>query len=236
MFFTQAVDDALAQAMADDPRIVVFGEDIPLLRRNLLVRFGPKRVLGAPISESAFLGAGVAAAMAGLRPVVELYMVDFVGVAMDALLNHAAKLEAFSGGKWTAPVGGARALRRRLRRRRPARAVPVGLAGAYSRPDRRRALHTRRCRRPDAGCPAARRAGGLSGAQAALRKLAGFSGLRRAQDRAVRCARRRGPRRRASEVGTASPRPGCSSPHGQRCEHRERRSGRASGRGRRRRF
>lgn len=104
MLFTQAVDDALAQAMAADSRIVVFGEDIPLLRRDLLVRFGPKRILGAPISESAFLGAGVAAAMAGLRPVVELYMVDFAGVAIDALLNHAAKLEAFSGGRWKAPV------------------------------------------------------------------------------------------------------------------------------------
>jgi pyruvate dehydrogenase E1 component beta subunit len=103
-FFTQAVDDALAQAMADDPRIVVFGEDVPLLRRDLVVRFGPKRVRGTPISESAFLGAGVAAAMAGLRPVVEIYMVDFLGVCMDALLNHAAKVEAFSGGTWTAPV------------------------------------------------------------------------------------------------------------------------------------
>jgi pyruvate dehydrogenase E1 component beta subunit len=104
MFFTQAADNALSQAMADDSRIVVFGEDIPLLRRDLLVRFGPKRVRGTPISESAFLGAGVAAAMAGLRPVVEIYMVDFLGVCMDALLNHAAKLVAFSGGKWTAPV------------------------------------------------------------------------------------------------------------------------------------
>jgi pyruvate/2-oxoglutarate/acetoin dehydrogenase E1 component len=104
MFFTQAVDDALAQAMADDPRIILFGEDTPLLRRNLLVRFGPRRVRGTPISESAFLGAGVAAAMAGLRPVVEMYMVDFLGVCMDALLNHAAKIEAFSGGKWTAPI------------------------------------------------------------------------------------------------------------------------------------
>lgn len=104
MFFSQAIDDALAQAMADDPRIILFGEDIPLLRRNLLVRFGPKRVRGTPISESAFLGAGVAAAMAGLRPVVEMYMVDFLGVCMDALLNHAAKVEAFSGGKWNAPV------------------------------------------------------------------------------------------------------------------------------------
>jgi len=104
MFFTQAIDDALAQAMADDPRIVLLGEDIPLLRRNLLVRFGPRRVRAAPISESAFLGAAVSAAMAGLRPVVEIYMVDFLGVCMDALLNHAAKVEAFSGGRWTAPV------------------------------------------------------------------------------------------------------------------------------------
>lgn len=104
LFFTQAIDDSLAQGMADDPRIILFGEDVPLLRHNLLVRFGPKRVRGTPISESAFLGAGVAAAMSGLRPVVEMYMVDFLGVCMDALLNHAAKVEAFSGGKWTAPV------------------------------------------------------------------------------------------------------------------------------------
>jgi len=104
MYFTEAVDDALAQAMSDDDRIVIFGEDVPLLRRNLLARYGPRRVRGTPISESAFLGASVAAAMAGLRPVVELYMVDFLAVAMDALLNHAAKLETFSGGKWTAPV------------------------------------------------------------------------------------------------------------------------------------
>jgi pyruvate/2-oxoglutarate/acetoin dehydrogenase E1 component len=104
MYFTEAIDDALGQAMADDPRIILFGEDVPLLRRNLLVRFGPRRVRGTPISESAFVGAGVAAAMAGLRPVVELYMIDFVSVAMDALLNHAAKLEGFSGGRWTAPI------------------------------------------------------------------------------------------------------------------------------------
>ncbi len=102
--FSEAIDDALAQAMASDARIVLLGEDVPLLRRNLLVRFGPERVRGTPISESAFLGAGVAAAMAGLRPVVEVYMADFLGVCIDALLNHAAKVETFSGGKWTAPV------------------------------------------------------------------------------------------------------------------------------------
>jgi len=104
MYFTQAIDDALAPAMSDDPRIILYGEDVPMLRRNLLVRFGPRRVRGTPISESAFLGMGVAAAMSGLRPVVEVYMVDFLGVCMDALLNHAAKVEAFSGGKWRAPL------------------------------------------------------------------------------------------------------------------------------------
>lgn len=102
--FEQAIDAALDQAMAADERVIVYGEDVPLLRRQLLVRFGPRRVRGCPISESAFLGAGVGAAMAGLRPVVEIMMVDFIGVALDALLNHAAKLERFSGGTWKAPL------------------------------------------------------------------------------------------------------------------------------------
>lgn len=104
MRFTQAADSALAQAMAEDPRVIVFGEDTPLIRRDLLARFGHARVRGTPISESAFVGAAVAASMAGLRPVAEVYMVDFLGVCMDALLNHAAKLKAFSGGRWTAPI------------------------------------------------------------------------------------------------------------------------------------
>jgi len=104
MSFAAAIDDALGQAMAADPTVVVLGEDVPTLRRNLLVRFGADRVLGTPISEAAFLGAGVTAAMAGLRPVVEVMLVDFLGVAVDALLNHAAKLEAFSGGRWNAPL------------------------------------------------------------------------------------------------------------------------------------
>ncbi|MBW6466340.1 MAG: hypothetical protein K0B06_07555 [Brevefilum sp.] len=104
MYFSEAIDDALAQAMVEDPNIIVFGEDVLLLRRNLLARFGPARVRGTPISESAFLGAGVAAAMAGLRPVVEVWQVDFLSVGLDALINHAAKLEAFTHGNWTAPI------------------------------------------------------------------------------------------------------------------------------------
>ncbi len=104
MFFTEAINDALAEAMAADPNIVVFGEDIPMLRSTLLARFGPRRVRGTPISESAFIGMAVGAAMAGLRPVAEVWMVDFLGVCFDALLNQAAKVEAFSGGKWKAPM------------------------------------------------------------------------------------------------------------------------------------
>ena len=104
MGFSEAIDDALAAAMAEDERIVIFGEDVHTIRRNLLVRFGEERVRAAPISESAFVGAAVAAAMAGLRPVVEVMLVDFIGTAMDALLNHAAKIDAFSGGKWSAPL------------------------------------------------------------------------------------------------------------------------------------
>lgn len=100
----QAVDLAIEHAMVDDETIVVIGEDAPMLRAPLLARFGPDRVLAAPISEAAFLGAATGAAMAGLRPLVELYMVDFAAVAFDAILNHLAKVEYFSGGDWRAPV------------------------------------------------------------------------------------------------------------------------------------
>ena len=104
MTYAEAIEDALAQAMAADPAIVVFGEDVHTRRRNLFVRFGQRRVRSSPISEGAFVGAAVAAAMAGLRPVVEVMLVDFLAVAADALLNHAAKVEGFSGGKWRAPL------------------------------------------------------------------------------------------------------------------------------------
>jgi len=104
MTYAQAIEDALAQAMAEDERVVVFGEDVPALRMNLYARFGDGRVRKTPISESAFLGAAVGAAMAGLRPVAELIMIDFVAVAADALVNHAAKIEAFSGGRWQVPM------------------------------------------------------------------------------------------------------------------------------------
>lgn len=90
--------------MAADERILTWGEDLELIRRDLLVRFGPERVRGTPISESAFLYAGVGAAMAGLKPVVELYMIDFATVGWSALVNGAAKFTDFSGGTWPVPL------------------------------------------------------------------------------------------------------------------------------------
>ena len=104
MTYAQAIDYALGEAMARDERVITFGEDVTMLRRNLFVRFGPDRVRQAPISEAAFLAAGVGAAMAGLRPVVEIMMIDFIAVAFDALLNQATKVRTFSGGKWNVPL------------------------------------------------------------------------------------------------------------------------------------
>ena len=104
MEFGAAADAALAQAMRTDDTIVVFGEDTPMIRRELLVQFGRERIRPAPISESAFLGAAVGAAMGGLRPVVEVQLVDFIAVGLSALLNEAAKVSAFSGGRWEVPM------------------------------------------------------------------------------------------------------------------------------------
>ena len=104
MAFAQAIENVLAQAMADDERIIIMGEDVQMIRVNLFSRFGKERVLNTPISECAFLGAAVSAAMSGLRPIVEIMLVDFIAVAMDAILNHAAKIKKFSGGDWTVPL------------------------------------------------------------------------------------------------------------------------------------
>jgi pyruvate dehydrogenase E1 component beta subunit len=104
MTFAQAIEDALACAMEKDSRVIILGEDVHMLRVNLCSRFGKDRVKSAPISESAFLGAAVTAAMSGLRPVVEIMLIDFIAVAADALLNHAAKIDAFSNGAWQAPL------------------------------------------------------------------------------------------------------------------------------------
>jgi pyruvate dehydrogenase E1 component beta subunit len=104
MTFAQAIENALAQAMEEDENVIILGEDVHTLRVNLFARFGKERVKYTPISESGFVGAAVAAAMAGLRPIAEVMLVDFIAVTMDAILNHAAKITFFSGNKWKVPL------------------------------------------------------------------------------------------------------------------------------------
>jgi len=104
MKYGRAIDYALGEAMAADKRVVTWGEDVELIHRELLARFGPERVRDAPISESAFLYAGVGAAMAGLRPVVEIMLVDFLPVAWSGIVNAASKFRDFSGGGWDVPL------------------------------------------------------------------------------------------------------------------------------------
>ena len=108
--------------------MVTWGEDVKLIHRELLVRFGPERVRDTPISESAFLYAGIGAAMAGLRPVVEIMLIDFLPVAWSGIVNAASKFRDFSGGALGGPAGCPRRLRRVVYGRRPARAGAVGPA------------------------------------------------------------------------------------------------------------
>lgn len=108
--FGQAINKALAHAMSEDPTVIVFGEDVAAaggpfgVTRGLLARFGEKRVRDTPISEAAIVAAGVGAAMSGLKPVVEIMFMDFVTLAMDALVNQAAKAHFMFGGQVSVPL------------------------------------------------------------------------------------------------------------------------------------
>ena len=106
----QAVNTALHEELERDTRVVVLGEDVAATggtygeTRRLLERFGPERVRDTPISEQAIIGAAVGMAAVGLRPVAEILFVDFLGIASDQLVNQAAKLFAFSGGRIPVPL------------------------------------------------------------------------------------------------------------------------------------
>ena len=118
--FRAALNEALHQEMAADPRVVIFGEDITGgkggdgeedawggafgVSKGLLQAFGPNRVLDTPITESAFVGAAAGAALTGLRPVVEIMFVDFIGVCLDQVMNQAAKFRYMFGGKARTPM------------------------------------------------------------------------------------------------------------------------------------
>jgi pyruvate/2-oxoglutarate/acetoin dehydrogenase E1 component len=107
--YLEAVSCALAVEMERDPRVIVLGVDVASggvfgATRGLYERFGAERVLDTPIAEAGVLGAAVGAAMSGLRPVVEIMFMDFVGVCLDPIINQAAKLRYMTGGGTTIPI------------------------------------------------------------------------------------------------------------------------------------
>lgn len=108
--FAKAIGKALEDAMAADPNVIFFGEDVagaggPFgVTRGLLSRFGEERVRDTPISEAAMAGAAVGAALGGLRPVFEIMFMDFSTLTMDALVNQAAKARFMFGGQGSVPL------------------------------------------------------------------------------------------------------------------------------------
>ena len=108
--FAQALNDALREELRADPRVFLMGEDIGQhggvfrVTKDLLAEFGPRRIRDTPISESGFTGIGIGAALAGMRPVVELLFMDFALVAADQIINQAAKLRYMSGGSVSVPI------------------------------------------------------------------------------------------------------------------------------------
>ena len=110
MRFAHAINRALVDSMEADDSVVVFGEDIAQpggpfgVTRGLLDKFGANRVRDTPISEAAITGAAVGAAMSGLKPVVEIMFIDFITLAMDALVNQAAKARFMFGGQFSVPM------------------------------------------------------------------------------------------------------------------------------------
>ena len=108
--FRQALQRGLREALDADPDVFLMGEDIGkydgayAVTQGLLEKYGPERIRDTPISEAAFVGAGVGAAVAGLRPVVELMSMSFSLVAMDQIVNMAAKIRYMSGGQVKVPM------------------------------------------------------------------------------------------------------------------------------------
>jgi len=108
--YAKALNEALREEMRRDERVFVAGEEVAkwggpfTVTKGLLDEFGEKRVRDTPISEQAIVGLGIGAAMAGLRPVVEIMTINFMLLAMDQIVNHMAKLRYMSGGQVNIPL------------------------------------------------------------------------------------------------------------------------------------
>jgi pyruvate dehydrogenase E1 component beta subunit len=110
MTYREAVRAALREALQNDPRVFLMGEDVGrygggfACSKGLLEEFGPERVRDTPLSESTFVGAGIGAALGGLRPIVEVMTVNFSMLALDQIVNNAATLRHMSGGQFSVPL------------------------------------------------------------------------------------------------------------------------------------
>lgn len=108
----QAINEALHEAMAADPKVLVLGEDVADregggvvgVTRGLSTKFGDDRVKSTPIAEQAIMGAAIGASIMGYKPVAEIMLMNFTTVAMDMIVNHAAKLRFMSGGQTNVPI------------------------------------------------------------------------------------------------------------------------------------
>ena len=112
MVILQAINEAIAEAMEADPKVLVLGEDVADregggvigVTRGLSTRFGDDRVRSTPISEQAIIGAAIGASINGYKPIAEIMLMNFTTVAMDMIVNHAAKLRFMSGGQTNVPI------------------------------------------------------------------------------------------------------------------------------------
>jgi pyruvate/2-oxoglutarate/acetoin dehydrogenase E1 component len=111
MTVREAISLALRQAMARDDRVILLGEDIADpgggvsgVTAGLSTTYGADRVLDTPISEAAIVGAAIGAALEGMLPIAEIMIMDFIGIALDQIVNHAAKLRFMTGGRTTCPI------------------------------------------------------------------------------------------------------------------------------------
>src|SRR5512135_2961260 len=110
MTYREAVRAALRKALRNDPRVFLMGEDVGryggsfAVSHGLLDELGPERIRDTPLSESTFVGAGIGAALNGMRPVVEVMTVNFSLLALDQILNNAATLRYMSGGQFSVPL------------------------------------------------------------------------------------------------------------------------------------
>lgn len=108
--YREAINSAIREAMGRDPRVFLMGEDVGAyggcfaVSKGLLEEFGPERIRDTPLSESAFVGAGIGAALNGMRPIVEIMTVNFSLLALDQILNTAATLLHMSGGQFNVPL------------------------------------------------------------------------------------------------------------------------------------